>query len=78
MHLASGVEVAATVVDHKIPHRGDSKLFWDRSNWQPLCADHHNGVKQRQDNRGYLPGVDSVGRPLAPDHPWNRTDATRR
>lgn len=32
---------AATVVDHIIPHRGDEKLFWDRSNWQPLCADCH-------------------------------------
>lgn len=33
---------AATVVDHIIPHRGDMKLFWDKNNWQPLCAAHHN------------------------------------
>ena len=26
----------ATVVDHIEPHRGDHKLFWRRSNWQPL------------------------------------------
>ncbi|MGM9590559.1 MAG: HNH endonuclease signature motif containing protein, partial [Faecousia sp.] len=32
----------ATVVDHIIPHRGDRKLFWDESNWQPLCKDCHN------------------------------------
>ena len=32
----------ATVVDHIIPHRGDMTLFWDRENWQPLCACHHN------------------------------------
>lgn len=32
----------ATVVDHKIPHRGDQKLFWDESNWQPLCKRHHD------------------------------------
>lgn len=32
----------ATVVDHIIPHRGDVTLFWDESNWQPLCAHHHN------------------------------------
>lgn len=32
----------ATVVDHIIPHRGDVDLFWDESNWQPLCARHHN------------------------------------
>ena len=33
---------AATVIDHVIPHRGDKRLFWDRSNWQPLCDRHHN------------------------------------
>jgi len=39
----------ATVVDHIIPHRGDQDLFWDRSNWQPLCLHCHNSVKQRQE-----------------------------
>ena len=37
----------ASVVDHVIPHRGDQKLFWSRSNWQPLCATCHNRHKQR-------------------------------
>lgn len=37
-----GRYVQATVVDHIVPHRGDQKLFWDRSNWQPLCEHHHN------------------------------------
>ena len=32
----------ATVVDHIIPHRGDQKLFWDETNWQPLCKEHHD------------------------------------
>ena len=32
----------ATVVDHIIPHRGDRKLFWDQSNWQPLCKECHD------------------------------------
>ncbi len=32
----------ATVVDHIVPHRGDQKLFWDQSNWQPLCKEHHD------------------------------------
>lgn len=40
----------ATVVDHIIPHRGDQKLFWDRSNWQPLCEHHHN-VKTMTEDR---------------------------
>ena len=30
------------VVDHRLPHRGDPVLFWDRANWQPLCHPCHN------------------------------------
>lgn len=40
----------ATVVDHIIPHRGDEKLFWDRSNWQALCK-HHHDVKTMTEDR---------------------------
>ncbi|WP_084570374.1 HNH endonuclease [Methylosinus sp. PW1] len=32
----------ATVVDHIRPHKGDRALFWDRSNWQPLCKPCHD------------------------------------
>ncbi|MDO4568717.1 MAG: HNH endonuclease signature motif containing protein [Clostridia bacterium] len=32
----------ATVVDHILPHRGDERLFWDKSNWQPLCKRCHD------------------------------------
>jgi 5-methylcytosine-specific restriction endonuclease McrA len=42
---------AATVVDHKIPHRGDRSLFWSRSNWQPLCTSCHSSRKQRIERR---------------------------
>lgn len=41
----------ATVVDHIEPHKGDKELFWDRNNWQPLCAPCHSGPKQRQERR---------------------------
>lgn len=50
-----GVVTVATVVDHRIPHRGDQALFWDRSNWQSLCATHHSRDKQRQE-QGSLTG----------------------
>ena len=33
--------VAATVVDHIIPHRGDEGRFWERSNWASLCVRCH-------------------------------------
>lgn len=39
----------ATVVDHKIPHRGDQTLFWDRTNWQSLCKPHHDAKTQTED-----------------------------
>ena len=32
---------AATLVDHRDPHRGDPAVFWDRSRWQPMCASCH-------------------------------------
>lgn len=44
---AEGKLKGATVVDHIVPHRGDDKLFWRRSNWQGLCASHHSSDKQR-------------------------------
>ena len=40
--IKEGRYVKATVVDHIIPHRGDQKIFWDRSNWQALCKKHHD------------------------------------
>lgn len=42
--------VAATVVDHIVPHRGDQQLFWDKSNWQPLCKVCHDQWKQKIEN----------------------------
>lgn len=34
------------VVDHVIPHKGNKRLFWSRSNWQALCTPCHSGRKQ--------------------------------
>lgn len=42
----------ATVVDHIEPHQGDQKLFWRRSNWQPMCKHHHDS-KTAGENRGF-------------------------
>lgn len=38
-------------VDHIIPHRGDTTLFYDETNWQALCAPCH-GVKTSMETRG--------------------------
>lgn len=53
MCAADGVTAAASVVDHIIPHGGDHGLFWDRSNWQPLCTTHHSATKQRAERAGW-------------------------
>ena len=45
-----GKYVKATVVDHIRPHRGDPGLFWDQTNWQPLCK-HHHDVKTRNEDQ---------------------------
>lgn len=39
----------ATVVDHVTPHRGDQRLFWDESNWQPLCKKCHDRKTRTED-----------------------------
>lgn len=59
-----GRVTAATVVDHIIPHKGDTALFWDtENNWQPLCAPHHDRDKQREE-RGRFQAVDADGWPI--------------
>ncbi|ONH85370.1 HNH endonuclease [Thalassospira sp. MCCC 1A02803] len=47
-----GYVVAATEVDHIIPHKGDQKLFWSRSNWQSLCKTHHS-IKTAKEDGGF-------------------------
>lgn len=40
--------VAAEVLDHIIPHRGNVELFWDENNWQSLCKTCHNAKSGRE------------------------------
>jgi 5-methylcytosine-specific restriction enzyme A len=41
----------ANVVDHIQPHKGNRTLFWNRSNWQPLCTPCHSRTKQAAERR---------------------------
>ena len=68
--IKSGRTAAATVVDHVVPHKGDLTLFWDRSNWQPLCKRCHDAVKQREE-AGVVAGCDASGAPLDPHSHWH-------
>lgn len=49
MCSTKGRTVAASIVDHKTPHRGDPALFWDSENWQSLCKPCHDSTKQRDE-----------------------------
>lgn len=50
LHQDKGHVVAATVVDHIVPHKGDKTLFWDRNNWQPLCKPCHDHKTATEDS----------------------------
>lgn len=48
-HLERGISRSATVTDHRIPHRGDMRLFWDKDNWQALCKMCHDQKTASED-----------------------------
>ena len=75
MHADLGRVVPATVVDHKVPHRGDLSLFWDRKNWQSLCKQCHDAHKQRQEKGGASGGCNLTGMPTDPNHHWFKPKA---
>lgn len=43
-----GAVVEAREVDHIQPHKGDKRLFFDRSNWQGLCKSCHSRKTARE------------------------------
>lgn len=69
---ARGLTTAASVVDHIVPHRGDTALFWDTSNWQALCKSCHDSDKQREERGAPALGCDEDGIPLDRRHRWNQ------
>ena len=63
----------ATVADHKVPHRGDSRLFWNPDNLQSMTKPCHDSLKQSEEKggSGFLRGCDVDGNPLSSEHPWS-------
>lgn len=47
----NGYIVAATEVDHINPHKGNDLLFWDESNFQPLCKPCHSAKTRKEMGR---------------------------
>ncbi len=62
----------AAVVNHKTPHRGNAKLFFDLKNLEAVCKTDHDALIQREEARGYAIGSGLDGMPVDPNHPWNR------
>lgn len=62
----------ADTVDHIVPHRGDSRLFWDPKNLQSMNKDCHDKYKQSAEKggAGFLQGCNADGEPLSDDHTW--------
>lgn len=69
----AGEVVAASVVHHRIAHRGDAGRFFDPDNLAALCPACHDTFGQEQDLYGHHSRVGVDGAPLDPEHPWNKT-----
>ena len=67
---AIGRVTAATVADHKVPHKGDKTLFLDPNNLQSLCKPCHDRHKQAQEKGGNVRGCDIDGVPVDGGHHW--------
>jgi len=59
----------ATVVNHRVPHRGDWMLFNNPDNLESVCKRCHDSVIQREEIRGYGITVDLDGWPIDRKHP---------
>jgi 5-methylcytosine-specific restriction endonuclease McrA len=66
---------AASVVNHRIPHRGDERLFFDAGNLESMCKVCHDGPTQRAEIAGFSGEVDAGGWPTDPKHRSNRSAA---
>lgn len=44
--LANGRVTPAQMVDHVVPHEGDMTIFWRSEDWQALCNDCNQRIKQ--------------------------------
>lgn len=47
--MRHGIRTPAAEVDHRVPHKGDRELFWNRANWQSLCHSCHSIKTARED-----------------------------
>ncbi len=70
--LARGVVIDASVVNHRIAHKGDWSLFIDLDNLESVCKPCHDGEIQAEERIGYSRNVGDDGWPTDIKHPFNR------
>jgi 5-methylcytosine-specific restriction protein A len=68
----SGREVPASIVHHKIEHKGDEALFWNWDNLEAVCPSCHSGHIRVSEHVGYSQACDADGFPIDPRHPANK------
>lgn len=68
--LEQGRTVAATAVNHRVPHKGRWELFIDPDNHQSVCGPCHDGPIQSAERTGRMRGCGPDGVPLDPGHHW--------
>jgi len=77
---ACGCSRSADMVDHRVAPKGDMKLFWDRTNWQPyaLVCNTRKGIREEGGfgrPRAASPATQATG---APSETFSRDAVTAR
>lgn len=73
--LKRGDIVAAGVVNHRTPHKGDWELFVSPDNHESCCKRCHDGDIQSEERLGYSNEVGADGYPIDPAHHWTASEA---
>ena len=76
--LNAGRTTAATVVNHRTPHKGDVVLFFDQDNWEATCKPCHDRDIATEERRGYSDRIGIDGWPVDDRHPVNNPAARKR
>lgn len=69
---AKGRITAASVVNHRTPHKGNLDLFFDQANWEPTCKPCHDSDIQSEERSGFSKAIGDDGWPTCSKHPANR------
>jgi 5-methylcytosine-specific restriction enzyme A len=64
---------AATVVNHRTPHKGNLALFFSVENWEACCKPCHDRDIRFEEERGFRKDIGEDGWPLDERHPANRS-----